>query len=142
MSDDIDLTLLLRNLEARYWIEVWIAEDGLRHNRKDRDGGLIKDAMRLRQKGFRLRDIEKILKTSAARISRLLKGNGMEIRTTREINAEVARRKFNEVVGLCKKGMSVKEIEKELKMSKITIYKALRENGFEFSRGRAPKAKS
>ena len=104
---DVDLTLLLRNLEARWWIEVWKIEDGLRLIREFSNKEIIQ-----MRKTKTIREIAE--KTGISR--------GSIFRICGKSNKKDADKQRNfEISELRSKGLSLSQISKETGLSRVRI---------------------
>lgn len=125
MSDNIDLTLLLRNLEARYWIEWWKIEDSLRLLPKEKAALMEKEILRLYRSGVSVNQIEKKTLLDSSTILRLLKRKGISVVS----NWSVTQQKSSKVLELFSRGESVSKIAGDLKMNKDVVRKVLKSHG-------------
>ena len=127
MSDDVDLTLLLRNLEARYWIEWWAIEDELKHSRKEKRNSLRTSIVHLRQSGLSVTKIARKLNFNTRAVADILNQSGIVVVS----NTERIFLLTDEIIKMRKKGLSVKAIGSQLKIAPTVAARVLNENGFQ-----------
>lgn len=127
MSNQVDLTLLLRNLEARYLIEAWKIEDELRLNKAERELLLSGEMICLNKSGFSCTSIALKLNVSRMRVQNVLKDAGLEVFSA----SEKAHAVFKKVMELQTKGLTQSKIAKQLKTSPLTVKKIIRNSAIE-----------
>lgn len=118
MSDDVDLTLLLRNLEARCLIEWWKIEDGLRLQTGTFPDHVICKVISAAKNGYSSRQIATKAGVCQNAVVRILKANGISLKPN-----TIPSHVVDKVINSLREGESTYKTGKKIGLSPTTVAK-------------------